>query len=705
MRTIQHPGVEIREIDNSQVAPAIAGSKALVMGFADHGEENEVFEFTSRNAFLNYFGQPTNEEEYYFYSAANEILQQHGGLFAGRIPYSNDASDKFYSQVFPLTGATLPISSTSLSSTELTNEGVSGFVEITESDKPTLIATSAVDSLRTGNLSGYTNKIVVINKSRDTLKTTSSDKEIGGIFTTIVTPWNAFANQNMVSTTTPSAPYTNWACLSSISTSSGDPISADYSIPLSGDFTRESISKILGTKFPPFVYDSSNKLDPYYLHQITVAVCRTFEDTNNDNKISVQIMETFTGSLNKSAIDASTGESIYIGDIVNNNSDYIELYSGMQESYLAGNQQAYMFYSGKGNLLSFTSAQSEKTIKYSDITGAMKKMFDKTANIDETQIDIVVDAGISSIANYISSQTGSSGTYEPYIYNSTTDTITGTDDVETWKSIANDILSFCKSTRKDCIGIIDSPRNLVLQGNEKIERPSAPDQLIDTNVIPKLKYISGLNNSYGAGYLIWNKETNEFTGNPIWLPPSCKTVGTYIYTDRVANFWDAPAGMNRGVLYGVVDIAFNPKSEQMDSIYNKSWNYEVSYPLDGIVVEGQKTLQIKPSAFDRVNVRRLFLRLERLAYQVLLRFRYEPNNYFTRRQIVDMLTPVFESVKLKGGLYDYKIVCDESNNTPDVIDRNELKIAILLKPTKTAEYILADFYALSTGASFNEIML
>ena len=123
------------------------------------------------------------------------------------------------------------------------------------------------------------------------------------------------------------------------------------------------------------------------------------------------------------------------------------------------------------------------------------------------------------------------------------------------------------------------------------------------------------------------------------------------------------------------------------------------------MIEGQKTLQTRESAFDRVNVRRLFLRLERITYNVLRYFVYEPNNFFTRTQIVDILTPVFENVKVAGGLYDYRIICSEKNNTADVVDRNELKIAIMLKPTRTAEFILADFYALRTGASFNEVIL
>ena len=126
-------------------------------------------------------------------------------------------------------------------------------------------------------------------------------------------------------------------------------------------------------------------------------------------------------------------------------------------------------------------------------------------------------------------------------------------------------------------------------------------------------------------------------------------------------------------------------------------------PVDGIVLEGQKTFQVKPSAFDRVNVRRLFLRLERATYKVARYFVYEGNTAYTRQRLIDTLDPIFADVKLRNGIYDYKIICDESINTPEVIDRNELKVKIGIKPVKTAEFILIDFIALTTGGSFDEM--
>lgn len=711
MRTIQHPDVEIRETDLSQVAPAIAGTTALVAGFANRGENSEPIQFTSRNAFLNYFGQPTNEAEYYFYKAGDEILKQQGGLIASRIPYDSTSTGYFRTQTYTIGSAvdfdpsSPDISGTSLSGfVSLSAEGLSGYNEISNTGVTEMTPVSSVDEYRTGT-AVTTNRMIVINKLRDTLKKTSNGDEYGGVFTAVVTPFNAFANQRLVDFVSTSDPFDGWDCLSGIGTASGTDLfptslSGSYSTPITNNFTKSSISKSLGAQFPTITYDERGCLDNFYMHQIMIAVCKTYEDTRNDNKIGVQILETFVGSLNSSAIDNATGESIFIDNIINNNSEYVELYSNVTTN-LPDNGYMYKVSDNLAHLLSFTSAESAKNIKYSDIISSLDTIFTKTSNIDEYTIDLVVDAGVSTIAE----MTTSGQIFDPSVYDSSTDNITERADVDLWRAVCNKYNEFCKFTRKDCMAVIDGPRNLVLQGNEKIERSSAPDQLVDTDIIPKLKYVSGLNTSYGAGNIMWDKMVNEFDGQPIWVPPSIKATGVMIYTDRTANYWDAPAGLNRGVLYDVSDIAFNPNGSQMDQIYTKSWNYARLYPLDGAVLEGQKTLQVKPSAFDRINVRRLFLRLERQAYEVLRYFMYEPNNYFTRNRIIDILTPTFEDVKLRGGLYDYRIVCDESNNTAEVIDRNELKIAIMLKATKTGEFILCDFYALRTDASFSEIIL
>ena len=249
--------------------------------------------------------------------------------------------------------------------------------------------------------------------------------------------------------------------------------------------------------------------------------------------------------------------------------------------------------------------------------------------------------------------------------------------------------------------IADGPRPLVLAGQKKIVRSTKPANTIDANIIPNLKYITGLNTSYGACYVDWFEVADEYSGDFFWCPPSIKAMGVYVNCDVNYNYWDAPAGLNRGRI-AATDVAFSPTIKQAGSFYEKNFNYSINYPNDGIILEGQKTLQVKPSAFDRVNVRRLFLRLERAAYQVARYFVYEPNTSYTRQRLIDALNPYFKEAKDNGGIYDYKIRCDEVLNDDTTIDRNELKVAIGIKPVKTAEFIMCDFVCLRTGGSWSE---
>jgi phage tail sheath protein FI len=278
------------------------------------------------------------------------------------------------------------------------------------------------------------------------------------------------------------------------------------------------------------------------------------------------------------------------------------------------------------------------------------------------------------------------------------------DDGTSWRQVCDKMIDFAAKIRKDCVVILNTPRSLVLEGNQKVLRKSKPDRTFSSTIGQKLNMFTGLNSSYAALYTNWFKVIDDFTGQPCWIPESIKAAGVYCNTDRVANMWDAPAGLNRGVLSGVVDIAFNPTIKESDQLYIKSMNYAKKYPLEGYVVEGQKTTQVKPSAFDRVNVRRLFLRLERMVYQVARYFVYEPNNVFTRRRFVSTITPIFKSIKAAGGMYDFLIVCDESNNTSEVIDNNELRCVIMIKPVRTAEFIRIAFVATRTDANFKEIL-
>jgi len=176
--------------------------------------------------------------------------------------------------------------------------------------------------------------------------------------------------------------------------------------------------------------------------------------------------------------------------------------------------------------------------------------------------------------------------------------------------------------------------------------------------------------------------------------------GVYAYNDRAGEPWFAPAGINRGGLGAVNQAERKLTNTNRDDLYTGKVNPIASFPGQGIVVFGQKTLQTKASALDRVNVRRLLITLKNYISQIADTLVFEQNTAATRNTFLSQVNPYLESVQQRQGLYAFKVVMDNSNNTPDVIDRNELIGAVYLQPTKTAEFIYLDFNILPTGATF-----
>lgn len=458
--------------------------------------------------------------------------------------------------------------------------------------------------------------------------------------------------------------------------------------------------------------------DPEHLKDIGVVVYKTWLDPSEGNKVSFEPVEAYCGSLCKDDKDPNTGVTKFIDTIINSQSNYINFFSNCFSSkaekkwYLETCDILYAKPS-PGAVLGFYEKMTREDISITKtIYDGMNKCFDKVSDINERDIDIVVDAGLANIASYLKAIYGDKGAYDLMVTDDLGNSMLGlwkavnpTDAaVKTWKTVEYKFDNFCKNVRKDCMFIADGLRPLVLQGQKKIIRDSKPANTIDANILPYLKTITGLNTSYCALYMDWFEQADDYTGDFFWCPPSIKACGVYVNTDVNFNYWDAPAGLNRGVI-AATDVAFSPTQKQSGAIYEKCINYAVNYPNDGIVLEGQRTTQVKPSAFDRVNVRRLFCRLERAAYKASRYFLYEGNTAYTRQRLVDVLTPYFREAKTGGGIYDFKIICSEENNTAETIDRNELHVSIGIKPVKSIEFILIDFVAASTGASWQEVGL
>jgi phage tail sheath protein FI len=264
--------------------------------------------------------------------------------------------------------------------------------------------------------------------------------------------------------------------------------------------------------------------------------------------------------------------------------------------------------------------------------------------------------------------------------------------------------NFCSQVRKDCLFIADPLRQIFITGtNNKVM--SDHNKAFSQYIYNPLKHLyENANSSYSCVYGNWAKVLDIFSGLNIWVPFSGFVAADMANVDRDFEPWYAPAGFTRGRITNVLDVAITPKQKERDMLYKIAVNPVAFFPNDGINIFGQKTLLRQPSAFDRINVRRLFLYLEKATKKTTKYFVFEPNTSFTRNRVVSTLSPIFDRAKNTQGLYDYQIVCDQRNNTPDIIDQNELIVDIYIKPVRAAEFILVNFYATSTGANFSEII-
>jgi len=257
----------------------------------------------------------------------------------------------------------------------------------------------------------------------------------------------------------------------------------------------------------------------------------------------------------------------------------------------------------------------------------------------------------------------------------------------------------CKEIRRDCFAVLSMPLEYMLNPTNK-RQISAPYTAMKNYVDNTLN----INSSYSAIYANYFKIFDRFSEKERWIPASGICAATIAYTDFTDAQWFAPAGINRGIISNVIDVAVNPNKGQRDVLYYSRINPIVKFQGEGVVIWGQKTLQSKATAFDRINVRRLFLHLEKSISKMSRAFLFEFNDDFTRTRFRAVVNPFLSEIKARRGVYDYLVICDESNNTPEIIDTNQFNGDIYIKPTRAAEFINLKFVAVATGVEFSEVV-
>ena len=305
------------------------------------------------------------------------------------------------------------------------------------------------------------------------------------------------------------------------------------------------------------------------------------------------------------------------------------------------------------------------TDDYAVTNGELKTAYDLFADTESIDINLVLAGPSSGVAN----------------------TAAGMDTHGTM------ITDLCE-LRKDCVGFISPYRAATVGVSSSITQTS---NVIDAfQLLPSSSYIV-----YDSGYkYMYDKYTDVYR----YVPLNGDTAGLCANTDKIADPWYSPAGYNRGHIRGAIKLSYNPKNSERDQLYRARINPVTNFPGQGVILFGDKTALAKPSAFDRINVRRLFLVLEKAIATASKYQLFEFNDEFTRASFRNMVEPFLRDVQGRRGIFDFKVVCDASNNTGEVIDRNEFIGDIYIKPTRSINFITLNFVAVRTGVAFSEVI-
>jgi len=263
--------------------------------------------------------------------------------------------------------------------------------------------------------------------------------------------------------------------------------------------------------------------------------------------------------------------------------------------------------------------------------------------------------------------------------------------ISTEYAVANYIINNICESRKDCIAVV-SPRY--------VDVVNASDPT--TNVVAYRNVLQS--SSYAIMDSGWKYQYDKYNDTFRWIPLNGDIAGLCVRTDLERDAWFSPAGFNRGTVKNAIKVAWNPTEAQRDTLYPVGVNPVVTFPGQGVILFGDKTLLKKPSAFDRINVRRLFIILEKSISIASKYTLFELNDEFTRASFINLVEPYLRDIQGRRGIFDFRVVCDATNNTPEVIDRNEFVGDIYIKPARSINFIQLNFVAVRTGVAFEEIV-
>jgi hypothetical protein len=743
------PRILVNENDiESKVQKRLNKPITLMFGFAPIGRTCEMVVCNNANDILTEFGSPESAPEKYFIDSALRLVQSGATALMTRLPYDNDQSHtvkyidfKVGEEISMGDIATVPMETktrqkddravTVLKEMHSLDKRMTNVQRISQvydkyGDRIHSMTNEELIELELDpqdNLDANTFRIVDIRGQRYGVG--AAKTAYTGIFPMVVSaPMALYYQGKILNTpemdkTMEMMDITNGIEMSTYWYKHADPIDdetkeiqAEIATTIEQELNfntkknrfhrTDSFQDACAKKFPNIGLAEKGKLEKAHLKEVGILICGIQWDSDQQ-KTNLVVLESYVGPLSgRGSIDRA----------INTNSKLVRMYKNVS---IPVETDFFVINDQKIASLGMDADECQKYINYKTsiidpLTYVLESIY---SDVDSLELDVILDSGLTAtaFAAYVAKNDDGETFFENNQVRTKIDWSKGEyppeDYIEQYAKVWNEITrlfgDFIKSTRGDCVYIADGPRILNLERNYPIRNYTDMENVEMFNKF--LPLFNGYTNNYVARYWNWVYiEDMQWINRGIWVPGSVVMGSQLAVNDKDGEVWYAPAGQNRGLVDGAFDVSVKTKTynSENDLLYSNHWNFFNIYQNEGVVVEGQKTLQTKKTALDRLNVRRLVCYIKQQARIIANRYKYEPHTKSAREGFTSEILAMLQEIQKTSGISDYKVVCDDTNNTIESIDRHELWCKIAVKPIKAIEYIIIDLDIINGKVDVND---
>lgn len=674
------PGVNISEIDLTTVVPSVSTTDAAIGGIFRWGPVEQRVLVTSEKTLVERFGKPNNNNAETFFSAANFLSYGNRLYVARAAAMSNaDSTSTSFSAVAVVDGAALSNSTLLAASVKNSNDyetktfsntdvvfvakypgAIGNSLKVSVCDSPNAYSSNVSTSTADFTISvGGNTAVAVFDEASNTSGNTFAESFVSG-------------DNVLVGNSTIGQQYMAINSVTTTSNATNTIVTFNFknNYRLKQDFTSNTTVQ----RFWEFynVVDvapgqsawqaaNGNTSAQDELHVVVV------DEDGEFSGVPGTVLEVYQGVSRATDAKNEDNSVNYYKEVVNDSSNYIWYANDLPNA--ASATAASLATSTNVQPTTFSMAQGADGLTETTATlAALGAAYDLFASAESVDISLVIQGKPVGGSTTVNGET-----------------------VEDFQ-LANYIIDNICETRKDCIALISPPKDTVLNNNGS-----------EANSVKNWRGAIR-NTSYAVLDSGYKYQYDRYNDLYRWVPMNGDIAGLCAQTDSTNDAWWSPAGFNRGNIKNVIKLAWNPNKDERDILYSNGINPVVTFPGQGTVLFGDKTLQAKPSAFDRINVRRLFIVLEK-AISTSARFSlFEFNDAFTRSQFKNLVTPFLRNIQGRRGITDFLVVCDETNNTSQVVDSNQFVGDIYIKPARSINFIQLNFVAVGSGVQFSEVV-